>query len=100
MRNRLPDRRHGWAVTYRVGKLQYRANLSIDEEGVFKEVFLTTGKTGSEAFILARDLGIITSLLLQHGCAIETIAKALTRSPDGTGDGPLGILLDKIIKKE
>ncbi len=58
------------------------------------ELFLTAGKTGSEAHILARDIGIVVSLLLQHGCSMETIRTAMTRQPDGTPDGPLGILLD------
>jgi hypothetical protein len=42
----------------------------------------------------ARDGAILLSLLLQHGCSLETIQNALLRNPDGGPAGPLGAVVD------
>jgi hypothetical protein len=34
------------------------------------------------------------SLLLQHGCCVHTLRKALTRNSDGSASGPLARALD------
>jgi hypothetical protein len=42
----------------------------------------------------ARDAAVATSLLLQHGCHVDTLRKALTRNSDGSASGPLARALD------
>jgi hypothetical protein len=37
-------------------------------------------------------------MALQHGATLDEIKSALTRRANGTPEGPLGILLDTIIK--
>jgi hypothetical protein len=37
------------------------------------------------------------SLLLQHGCSLETIARAVSRNGDGTASGVVGAVADTII---
>jgi hypothetical protein len=51
-------------------------------------------KAGSELDVQARDISIVCSILLQHGCALDVISRALTRNSDGSASGPLGALLD------
>jgi hypothetical protein len=50
--------------------------------------------------VAARDAGILVSLLLQHGCPVETIARALSRNTDGSASGVIGAVLDKILGTE
>jgi hypothetical protein len=42
----------------------------------------------------ARDAAVAASLLLQHGCCVHTLRKALTRNSDGSASGPLARALD------
>jgi hypothetical protein len=53
-------------------------------------------KVGSELDVQVRDISIVASILLQHGCPVDVIRKALTRNSDGSASGPLGTLLDLI----
>ena len=94
MRKRIESRRFGTTIKFRVGNLVYYGTVNTGENDQPMEVFLTVGKPGSDAHTLARDVGIIVSLLLQYGCPISHIQSALTRDSSGKPDGPLGILLD------
>jgi hypothetical protein len=40
------------------------------------------------------DAAIAASPLLQHGCELETLRRALTRNGDGSASGPLAHVLD------
>jgi ribonucleoside-diphosphate reductase alpha chain len=42
----------------------------------------------------ARDAAVAASLLLQHGCPVDTLRRALTRNSDGSASGPLAHALD------
>ena len=42
----------------------------------------------------SNDAATAASLLLQHGCPIDTLRQALTRNGDGSGSGPLARALD------
>jgi hypothetical protein len=42
----------------------------------------------------ARDAAVAVSLLLQHGCPVDTLRRALTRNSDGVASGPLAHALD------
>ena len=44
----------------------------------------------------ARAAAVAASLLLQHGCSVDTLRQALTRNGDGSGSGPLARALDLI----
>lgn len=58
--------------------------------GPVLEVFINAQQVNSNADVLASDGAILMSLLLQHGCAIETINHAMKRNPDGSPSSPLG----------
>ena len=47
-----------------------------------------------DAFEAARDAAVAASLLLQHGCPVETLRRALTRNADSSASGPLARALD------
>lgn len=62
------------------------------------EVFLNAQQVNSQLDVLASDGAILMSMLLQHGCAIETIHHALKRNSDGTPASPLGRAAALIVK--
>jgi Protein of unknown function (DUF1254) len=45
-------------------------------DGALAEIFVSNHKAGNASDVAARDAGILISLLLQHGCPIQTIASA------------------------
>ena len=47
----------------------------------------------------ARDAAVAASLLLQHGCQVDTLRKALTRNSDGSASGPLSRALDLLAEE-
>jgi hypothetical protein len=96
-RNRLPNRRLSETFNVEVAGLRYKATISrFPDGGGIAEVFVSNHKAGNASDVAARDAGILVSLLLQHGCPIETIAHALSRNSDGTASGVIGAVLDKI----
>lgn len=99
-RSRLHNRR--FSEVFRFGHLGQIYTVSVGRygDGRIGEVFLDCGKSGTQVQTHARDGAVILSLLLQHGCAIETIRHALTRNPDGSAMGPFGELLDLIQERE
>jgi hypothetical protein len=58
--------------------------------GPVMEVFVNAQQVNSQADVLASDGAILMSLLLQHGCPIDTINHAMNRNPDGSPSSPLG----------
>ena len=65
-------------------------------DGRLGEVFVANHKRGNAADVVVRDAGILISLLLQHGCAAETITGAVSRNSDGSPTGVIGAVLDLI----
>jgi hypothetical protein len=55
---------------------------------------LNTRKHGTAVDVNARDAAVAASLLLQHGCHVDTLRKALTRNSDGSASGALARALD------
>jgi hypothetical protein len=55
-----------------------------------------SSKAGNASDVAARDAGILVSLCLQHGCSVETIARAMSRNADGSASGVIGAVLDHI----
>jgi hypothetical protein len=63
------------------------------------EVFLNASKSGTMIETYARDGAVLLSLLLQHGCPVDTAQHAITRNRDGSPAGPLGALLDLLAQE-
>ena len=93
-REPLPQRRRSETITYMVGGLTYNGSIGFYADGRIGEIFLDCSKSGTEAQIASRDSAIIASFALQHGASINSLRSALTRRPDGSAEGPLGMLLD------
>ena len=95
-RKRLPNRRLAESFEFQCGAFAYVATISRFPDGRLAEIFLTNGKCGSDSDTAARDGAVVCSLALQYGVPVDVIRKALLRSLDGRGSGPLVIALDII----
>ena len=95
-RQRLSNRREHELIDFEHGGIRYTAGVGRFEDGTLAEIFLTTGKHGTAVDVSARDAAVAASLLLQHGCSVDTLRQALTRNSDGSASGPLARALDLI----
>jgi hypothetical protein len=93
-RRRLPNRRGHELLSFEHGGIYYTAGFGRFENGDLAEIFLNTCKHGTAVDVNARDTAVAASLLLQHGCCVHTLRKALTRNSDGSASGPLARALD------
>ena len=96
-RRRLTDRRASMTFDIEVAGLRYKATISFFSDNSLGELFISNHKSGNASDVAARDAGILVSLCLQHGCSVETIARALSRNTDGSASGVIGAVLDKVI---
>jgi ribonucleoside-diphosphate reductase alpha chain len=93
-RQPLPNRRAHELLNFEHGGISYTAGVGRFENGQLAEIFLTTAKHGTAVDVNARDAAVAASLLLQHGCPVDTLRRALTRNGDGSASGPLAHALD------
>ena len=93
-RERLPTRRGHELLDFEHAGIRYTAGIGRFEDGRPAEIFLNTAKHGSSLDVSARDAAVAASLLLQHGCPVETLRHALTSNGDGSASGPLARVLD------
>ena len=93
-RRRLPNRRGHELVDFEHGGIRYTAGIGRFEDGTLAEIFLNTAKHGTAVDTNARDAAVAASLLLQYGCPMHTLQRALTRNGDGLASGPLARALD------
>ena len=94
LRQRLPNRRGHELVDFEHGGIRYTAGAGWFVDGRLAEIFLSTAKHGTAVDVNARDAAVAASLLLQHGCPVEVLRRALTRDADGSASGPLAHALD------
>ena len=93
-RRRLPNRRGHELVDFEHGGIRYTAGIGRFEDGELAEIFLNTAKHGTAIDTNARDAAVAASLLLQYGCPMHTLQRALTRNGDGSASGSLARALD------
>ena len=98
-RRRLPDRRGHELLNFEHGGIRYTAGAGRFDNGGLAEIFLTAAKHGTAVDVNARDAAVAASLLLQHGCPVDTLRKALTRNGDGSASGPLAHALDLLAEQ-
>jgi hypothetical protein len=99
-RKPLPLRRRAETIKVRHGGATYHISTGHYAGGQLGEVFVSTNKVGSNIEAMARDLAILMSLGLQHGCSIETMSGALTREHDGSPSTIAGAVADRLAQKE
>jgi hypothetical protein len=95
-RTRLPNRRPSTSFELEVAGLRYKVSVGCFPDGSPGEAFISNHKAGNASDVAARDAGILLSLLLQHGCALETIARAVSRNGDGSPSSVVGAVIDAI----
>ena len=100
IRQRLPNRRGHELLGFEHGGIRYTAGVGHFEDGGLAEIFLTTTKHVTAVDVNARDAAAAASLLLQHGCSVDTLRLALTRNGDGSGSGPLAHALDLLEERQ
>lgn len=98
-RELLPNRRLSETIRFAVERRDrspqtYFATVGYYDDGRIGEVFLSTGKAGSDVDIATRDAAIAFSFALQHGCSLDAARAAFCRDETGGAEGPLGALLD------
>ena len=93
-RQHLPNRRGHELLTFDHEGVRYTAGVGRFADGGLAEIFLNTAKRGTALDVNARDAAVAVSLLLQHGCPVDTLRCALTRNGDGSASGPLAHALD------
>jgi hypothetical protein len=93
-RERLPNRRHSETFGFEHAGLKYTATASWFADGRLGEVFITNGKSDSQADANAKDAAILASICLQYGAGIETLRKTLQRDSRGQPSTPIGMALD------
>ncbi|WP_319773955.1 hypothetical protein [Breoghania sp.] len=93
-RVKLPVRRASDTLKFSHGPRSYYATIGFYDAAQERpgEVFLSTGRTGTELQALMRESAIAASLALQHGCSPEVLARALSRDEQGEAETALGRL--------
>lgn len=100
-RERLPTRRYSETldfthVTPTGHPIPHSATLGYYPDGRLGEVFIGTGKVGTDVDVAVKDAAILASFALQHGATVEDLHAAMTRDARGRPEGVLGTLLDLI----
>src|SRR5262245_14697990 len=98
-RERLPDRRSDDLITFESMSMKFTASVSRLPGGGIGEVFIDSHKQGSAVGTLVRDSAIALSFALQHGADAESIRRAVCRDSAGNALGPLGEILDRVLKQ-
>ena len=98
-RTGLPNRRLSENFDLDFYGMRYKVTVGRLPDGSLIEVFISNHKAGNASDVAARDAGILLSLLLQHGCPVETMSHALSRNSDGSASGVAAAVLDKIAER-
>jgi ribonucleoside-diphosphate reductase alpha chain len=100
MRERLADRRPIELFDFESVGLKFTAGIGRYPDGRLAEIFCDNHKADSTVGTLVRDAAIILSFAIQHGADAESIRRALCRDSAGRALGPLGEILDRVLKHE
>jgi ribonucleoside-diphosphate reductase alpha chain len=96
-RELLPDRRPHELRDFEFGGISYTAGIGHFGDGAIGEIFLNpAGTVGTDVEAHARDAAITASLRLQHGCPVDALRKALTRTGNGGPGSALSYILDQL----
>src|SRR5262249_31072785 len=99
-RQRLPNRREHELLTYEHEGIRYTAGIGRFADGGLAEIFLNAAKHGTAVDVNACDAAVAASLLLQHGCQLDTLRRALIRNSDGSPSGPLVHALELLAERQ
>ncbi len=99
IRERLPNRRASLVFDFEHKGLRFTCSFSRYPDGRIAELFLQNHKNSSGADVVVRDGAVITSIALQFGAPLETLADAILRDPNGEAASPIGAAIDLIAKQ-
>ena len=98
-RERLPDRRPCINWTFYHRGFAYDATASFYPDGRVGEVFLGSGKAGTDLDIATRDSAIALSIAIQHGAPLDLLKNTFLRNGDGVGAaGVMAALCDELAR--
>lgn len=97
MRDQLPTRRRGENFEITHDGQSYTITTGFYRDNRVGEVFISTTKSGTTIDALARDIAILISLSLQHGCPLEVIRHAITRDSMGNPSTIGGAVIDRLM---
>lgn len=100
MRNKLHNRRPNENRTLTYNGVQVDVSFGYDDELKVKEVFVTTRKLGTAVDIMARDVTVLLSFLLQYGCPMPEVVDVLSSDDQGRPEGLAGQIAQIIIEEE
>jgi hypothetical protein len=96
-RERLKNRRPHDVRAFEYAGIKYVVGLGRFSDGRLAEVFFNVpGKVGTDLEAHARDMAIAASLCLQHGCDLNVLRRALTRTGNGSPGSALSYILDQV----
>lgn len=72
----LPSRRPSLSFDFVVENIHYTASIGLNENDRIAEIFLRQAKVDSPVDLVANDLAICMSLLLQHGVGLREMSKS------------------------
>jgi hypothetical protein len=93
-RTRLPNRRASETFGVECNGQRSVASISRFADGSPAEIFISSGKPGSDADIVSKDSAIVASIALQYGVPVDVIRRALLRDLKGRAASSLGAALD------
>lgn len=93
-RERLPARRFCETFEVVARRRAYTATVGFYADARPGEIFLSTGKSGTDVEIATKDAAVLASIALQYGAPVEVLRRALMRDEQGRAEGPVGALLD------
>lgn len=106
LRMPLPDRRQNQTIEVEFGDQMLTVCMGFDPSGAVREVFAAGHKAGSDMQHVIDDACVIISIALQHGIAVEALAKSLGRVPAWRGGrevealaSPVGAILGAIVDR-
>lgn len=100
-RERLPQRRASETFDFTHftptgAGVPHKATLGYYGDGRIGEIFIGTGKVGTDVDVAVKDAAILASFALQSGVKVEDMRDAMTRDARGRPEGVMGTLLDLI----
>jgi hypothetical protein len=100
-REPLPQRRYSETFKLQHGaqRSAYHVTTGFYGDGRLGEIFISTNQVGTAIDAMARDLAVLMSLALQHGCAIEIMRHSFTREANGEPSTIAGAVADRLTRK-
>lgn len=100
-RTRLPNRRASEHINYRGrNDMPITATVGYYPDGRPGEIFLRSGKAGTDLSIAMIEAGVALSFALQCGANLDEMRAAFPRTEDGRAEGAIGQLLDLLAKPQ